>query len=273
MKPSIKPTSSKIPKPYSSYTIYFRLERFHILQSSGSYDSEIKHSRPHYDAVEHPRPRKYVDLVLPPNWYSSLHRKEAEKRRKHRKTEGGISKTMLTSMISKSWKEVHAEVKGYCERLAGVEKRRYEERLKGIESDDSVGTEQSVLSSVVSASTAQTSVSLMPPLPPVISAGFDPVTFPCSSPFPLAVSDSCSVTSIPTTRFDMPVTAAVGLRPKPTRSMTSPSSVLFQSVAPTSGHLASCLSIMESDENIHPDLFDETNIDDEFRFEFSGGAL
>ncbi|KAL3779314.1 hypothetical protein HJC23_013764 [Cyclotella cryptica] len=128
------------PKPYSAYTIYFRLERIRILHENGVTDNEIKASCDpgHFDPLEHPRPIKYRDITLPPYWYSSVHRKEVEKKRKHRKQEGRFSKTILTAMISGSWREVDPEVRQYCNKLANAEKQKYNDSQKEISACDDI---------------------------------------------------------------------------------------------------------------------------------------
>jgi hypothetical protein len=123
---------SKIPKPYTAYTIYWRLERMRILQEKGVIDDKTKASFDpnHYDPLEHPIPSKYKGVTLPPYWYSSLHQKELEKKRKHRKQEGSISKSALTAMISKGWSEIDPETKQYCEKLAEAEKLKRKQAIK-----------------------------------------------------------------------------------------------------------------------------------------------
>lgn len=98
----------------------------YIHQENGYIDDEIKavYDPDHYDPVEHPRPAKYAKLVLPPYWYSSIHRKEYEKKRVHRKQEGSMSKSELTSIISKRWREVDIETSRYCKKLSNAEKLR-----------------------------------------------------------------------------------------------------------------------------------------------------
>jgi hypothetical protein len=134
----MKATKQKKPKPYSAYTIYFRLERMRILHENGVTDNEIKTSFDpnHYDPLEHPRPIKYRDVALPPYWYSSVHRKEVEKKRKHRKQEGRFSKTILTAMISQSWRENDPEIRQYCNKLAIAEKQKYNETQKATSTCD-----------------------------------------------------------------------------------------------------------------------------------------
>ena len=76
-----------------SYTLFFRLERAHILQKecpagtkmTDRIDKEVldlieQGVRP--DPVEFPRPQRYADLVLSPYWFSSLHQKDYERKRK-----------------------------------------------------------------------------------------------------------------------------------------------------------------------------------------------
>eukprot|EP00956_Cyclotella_meneghiniana_P027519 scaffold61817_cov89-Cyclotella_meneghiniana.AAC.2 len=142
-----------LPKPYSAYTIFFRLERMYIHQQNGYIDNEIRaaYDPDHYDPVEHPRPSKYAKLVLPPYWYSSIHRKEYEKKRVHRKQEGSMSKSELTAMISKRWREVDIETSQYCKKLSNAEKLR-----RSLESSCE-GSASNAISSGASESTAVTS--------------------------------------------------------------------------------------------------------------------
>lgn len=122
--------ASKIPKPYSAYNIYFRLERMYILQhENGSMDDITKATIDpnHYDPLEHPIPSKYADLVLPPYWYSSIHRRQAEKSRSHKKKpEGSMSKSEMNSIISQRWRDVDPEVYQYCKKLSLAEKVKRE---------------------------------------------------------------------------------------------------------------------------------------------------
>lgn len=122
----MKRKGSEIPKPYTAYTIFWRLERMYILHEAGCID-EIKacFDPNHYDPLEHPRPEKYANLILPPYWYSSAHRYEHEKKRKHRKQDRSIDKNDLTAMIAKSWREVDPIVRNYVSKLAMAEKEKY----------------------------------------------------------------------------------------------------------------------------------------------------
>jgi hypothetical protein len=115
------------PKPYSAYIIFWRLERMYILQQEGCIGKEIKtyYDPNHHDPLEHPRPAKYANLLLPPYWYSSAQRNKQEKKRRHRKQDGYVDKNDLTSMIAKSWREIDTDVRNYVSRLASAEKAKY----------------------------------------------------------------------------------------------------------------------------------------------------
>ena len=125
---------SDIPKPYTEYTIYFRLERAHLIQTStGVIDEEILPTLDpnHTDHLEFPRPAKYENIALPPYWYSSFHKKDLEKNRKHRKRAGGGTMDLktLSKTISASWRDADQEVIDYCRRLAKAEMERYQARI------------------------------------------------------------------------------------------------------------------------------------------------
>jgi len=128
-----KGKSAIIPKPYTEYTIFFRLERAHILQSSGIIDEEIISSlNPnHQDPLEFPRPTKYQSVTLSPFWYSSGHKAAIEKKRKHRKRKGRLDLKTLSQTISASWRQSDPEVVGYCRKLAKSELEKYNATIGG----------------------------------------------------------------------------------------------------------------------------------------------
>ena len=97
----------KAKRPYSDYNVFYRLERMRILQSSGTKidDATAATLTPadHCDPFEHPRPQKYVDIRLPPYWYSSYINGKAENvgggpKRKHRKCPGRLSMATLCKL-------------------------------------------------------------------------------------------------------------------------------------------------------------------------------
>jgi len=124
---------SGIPKPYTEYTIYFRLERAHLLQTStGCIDEETLPTLDpnHTDPLEFPRPAKYENTALPPYWYSSFHKKDLEKNRKHRKRAGGGTMDLktLSKTISASWRDADQEIIDYCKKLSKAEVEKYQAR-------------------------------------------------------------------------------------------------------------------------------------------------
>ena len=122
-----------------------------IIQSSGYIDDETKtgFDPNHHDPLEHPRPANYANLTLPPFWYSSVHHKDFEKKRKHRKQEGSISKTDLTTMISKSWRKIDPEVLAYCEKLHKLEKSTAAKREVASKNSEVAQSEESTPESSV----------------------------------------------------------------------------------------------------------------------------
>ncbi|KAL3789115.1 hypothetical protein ACHAWO_012648 [Cyclotella atomus] len=145
MSPTSKSSSKAKPKPhrkvparYSPYTIFFRLERHLLLQSSASNHAVPPTFDPsHHDPHDHPhRPAKYRHVKLPPYWYSSAHRAIEEKNRRHRKSAvETMSKEQLTSEISARWKNLDEETLGYVKRLSAVEKKRVKSLLAEMDRD------------------------------------------------------------------------------------------------------------------------------------------
>jgi|Transcript_1933 hypothetical protein len=126
--PTLDVPDSRPRRPMTSYTIFCRLERFRIVQTS-----QVKsHSKACVDLPERVdltsmlRPAKYRTLILPENWYAVG---AVKKKRKSHKIHGVISFSELSKVMSDNWATVDAETKQYCQGLADEEKRRYEERL------------------------------------------------------------------------------------------------------------------------------------------------
>ena len=130
MPPGIDP-STLPPKPYTVYTIFFRLERAYALQTTeGMVDDEaLLHDPNHVDALEFPRPEKYKHVKLPPYWYSAAHKREIEKKRKHRKREGrSLDFRTLTKLISAAWRDEKLDpaIPLYCQMLSQAEVEKYD---------------------------------------------------------------------------------------------------------------------------------------------------
>lgn len=123
------------PKPYTDYTIFFRLEQSRIIQSStGVIDDDILASLDpeHHDELDFPRPSKYADTVLRPYWYSSAHKASVDKKRKHRKRKGRMDLKTLSKAVSSAWKTADPEVIEYCKKLAKAETEKYQEIVQAM---------------------------------------------------------------------------------------------------------------------------------------------
>ena len=123
------------PKPYTDYTIFFRLEQSRIIQSStGVIDDDILASLDpeHHDELDFPRPSKYADTVLRPYWYSSAHKASVDKKRKHRRRKGRMDLKTLSKAVSAAWKTADPEVIEYCNKLAKAEAEKYQEIVQAM---------------------------------------------------------------------------------------------------------------------------------------------
>ena len=131
------------PKPYTEYTIFFRLEQTYIIQTTtGQVDEEVldalKLHPNHHDPLEHPRPTKYRDIQMMPYWYSSAHKAAYEKKRKHRKRPGRMNLKTLSKAVSIAWKNASKEVVEYCRKLAAAEQEKYHTAMELIKKSGGV---------------------------------------------------------------------------------------------------------------------------------------
>ena len=83
--------SERLSRPYSSYNIFFILERFRLLERNGWIDNQIQqsHMLTGYEDLElPPLPPKYkhLETTLPNGWY--MPGKKKQSKRKHKKTHG-----------------------------------------------------------------------------------------------------------------------------------------------------------------------------------------
>jgi len=130
-----KPPGDNLPpKPYTEYTIFFKLEQAYLTQTEGGSGiaEEVKESLipGHHDPLELPRPKRYQDIVMAPYWYSSLHKADIEKKRKHRKLPGRMSLSELSKTISANWKKADTDVIEYCRKLAAAEQEKHNALVK-----------------------------------------------------------------------------------------------------------------------------------------------
>ncbi|ACI64365.1 predicted protein [Thalassiosira pseudonana CCMP1335] len=119
----------KIPRPYTSWLIYFQLEREWILQKKLGVASSIDPEKvfvatdPRYNGP--PLPSRYQDLALPSDWW--VPGKGDRRKRLHRKSHGLFSFHELSRMIKDSWAEVDTETRAFCDGLSEISMNSYRE--------------------------------------------------------------------------------------------------------------------------------------------------
>lgn len=121
-------TPAVVTRPYTSYNLFFQLERQYILQTLG-FQAQIVladvfdpgDARANYHGP--PLPSRYADLILPYDWH--IPGKTQRRKRSHRKTHGKIGFHELNNKISKSWSVVDDETRTFCMNLADIESRKY----------------------------------------------------------------------------------------------------------------------------------------------------
>ena len=128
------PTSPTSTRPYTSYNLFFQLEREYILQikhghqptnNKFSSDSDNKLFDPsdtsNYQGP--PLPTRYANLILPYDWH--IPGKTLRRKRSHRKSHGKIGFHELNEQLSKAWSFVDDETRRFCTCLSELERRKY----------------------------------------------------------------------------------------------------------------------------------------------------
>jgi len=121
-------------RPYTSYNLFFQLEREYILQIIHGYKPKIE-SKDIFDPADatYPAdgpalPTRYENLILPFDWH--IPGKTRRRKRSHRKSHGKIGFHELNDQISKAWSAADDEVKNFCICLADIEARKYKKTKK-----------------------------------------------------------------------------------------------------------------------------------------------
>jgi len=121
-------------RPYTSYNLFFQLEREYILQIIHGYKTKIE-SKGIFDPADatYPAdgpalPTRYENLILPFDWH--IPGKTRRRKRSHRKSHGKIGFHELNDQISKAWSAADDEVKNFCICLADIEARKYKKTKK-----------------------------------------------------------------------------------------------------------------------------------------------
>ena len=117
-------------RPYTSYNLFFQLEREYLLQTVLGYDPSIDAAdifNPNDDKSNYkgcpPLPSRYDGLVLLKDWH--IPGKTVRRKRLHRKSHGKIGFHELNDKISKAWSEADEDVKDFCSRLSEIEATKY----------------------------------------------------------------------------------------------------------------------------------------------------
>ncbi|KAL7460946.1 hypothetical protein ACHAXS_001381 [Conticribra weissflogii] len=124
--------TSKPPRPYTEYTMFYQLEREYILHRLLADEQEQVESKKKHVALfknDPLMPARYRDLPLRADWYISGKSKKPSKR-KHRKSHGKIGFLELTRMIAARWANVDDETKKYCKMMAAMELVKYKEDME-----------------------------------------------------------------------------------------------------------------------------------------------
>ncbi|KAL7508390.1 hypothetical protein ACHAXN_005473 [Cyclotella atomus] len=128
--------TTKPPRPYTEYTMFYQLEREFILHRLlvDSSDPSAAEEQKAQSAValfknDPLMPARYRTLPLRADWYISGKSKKPSKR-KHRKTHGKIGFLELTRMIAARWAKVDDETRKYCKMMAAMELVKYKEDVE-----------------------------------------------------------------------------------------------------------------------------------------------
>lgn len=128
--------TTKPPRPYTEYTMFYQLEREFILHRILTTDQE-RAMDPSSPGAQGPAlfendplmPARYRSLPLRADWYISGKSKKPTKR-KHRKSHGKIGFLELTRMIAARWAKVDDETRKYCKMMAAMELVKYKEDME-----------------------------------------------------------------------------------------------------------------------------------------------
>jgi len=130
--PALQPPSPPPPtRPYTSYNLFFQLEREYILQTLHNHTPTITSpskifnaaTSPTYPANAPPIPPRYANLILPYDWH--IPGKTKRRKRLHRKSHGKVGFHELNDRISKAWSVADEGVREFCARLSQIESMKY----------------------------------------------------------------------------------------------------------------------------------------------------
>ena len=115
-------------RPYTSYNLFFQLEREYILQTLLRFTPTLS-SEDFFDPADDtnyqgpPLPPRYHNLLLRNDWH--IPGKTHRRNRKHRKTHGKIGFHELNERISQAWSVVDEETRRFCAALSDIGSKKY----------------------------------------------------------------------------------------------------------------------------------------------------
>lgn len=120
-------------RPYTSYNLFFQLEREYILQTLHGYRPNIDPGNTfnpnnglNYSGP--PLPSRYANLTLPYDWH--IPGKTRRRKRSHRRSHGKVGFHELNEQISKSWSTVDDGIKNFCAQLSDIDGKKYKKIKK-----------------------------------------------------------------------------------------------------------------------------------------------
>ena len=111
--------------PYTSYVLFFQLERNYILQTTDARNAPGANDTT--DELVSERPQKYRTIVMLKDWFIN---KRGKKKQKDHKNHGVILFLDLTKTIANHWKSGDDEIKTFCKKLAKKQLVHYQEEIK-----------------------------------------------------------------------------------------------------------------------------------------------
>mmetsp|Transcript_8987 Transcript_8987/g.15629 ORF Transcript_8987/g.15629 Transcript_8987/m.15629 type:complete len:336 (-) Transcript_8987:104-1111(-) len=125
---SIMTATSPAIRPYTSYNLFFQLEREYILQMLKGFKPDLSPNERFdpSDAKSYggpPLPPRYRNLTLRSDWH--IPGKTQRRKRKHRKTHGKIGFHELNERISLAWSMAEEEIRRFCAMLSEIESKKY----------------------------------------------------------------------------------------------------------------------------------------------------
>ncbi|KAL7548201.1 hypothetical protein ACHAWF_011489, partial [Thalassiosira exigua] len=118
---------SAATRPYTSYNLFFQLEREYVIQTVHGYRPQVDQKdrfdptdKTNYDGS--PLPPRYCALVLLNDWH--IPGKTRRRKRLHRKSHGNIGFHQMNGEISRARSVVDEETRSFCDRLSAIESKK-----------------------------------------------------------------------------------------------------------------------------------------------------